>query len=89
MKLCKASKRVYKHLNYKHLESILKSSKDEYERICVVTEGVFSMDADIVDLKAVVKICKKYNAELFLDDCHGVGILGKTGRGTPEYCGVP
>jgi len=46
------------------------------------------MDADIVDLKGVVKLCKKYDAILFLDDCHGVGVIGKSGRGTPEYCGV-
>jgi 7-keto-8-aminopelargonate synthetase-like enzyme len=37
------------------------------------------MDADIVDLKEVVRLCKKYNAVLFLDDCHGVGVIGKTG----------
>jgi len=88
IKLCKASKRVFKHMNYKHLEKILKETQDFGKR-CVVTEGVFSMDADIIDLKTVVKLCKKYNAVLFLDDCHGVGIIGKTGRGTPEHCGVP
>ena len=46
------------------------------------------MDADIVDLKEVVRLGKKYKAVIFLDDCHGAGILGKTGRGTPEYRGV-
>ena len=75
-------------MNYKHLEQKLKASM-HYEKRCVVTEGVFSMDADILDLKEVVRLCKKYKAILFLDDCHAVGVIGKTGRGTPEYCGVP
>ena len=88
IKLCKAKKVIYKHMNFKHLEQILKASM-HYDKRCIVTEGVFSMDADIVDLKSIVKLAKKYNAIIFLDDCHGVGVVGKTGRGTPEYCGVP
>ena len=47
------------------------------------------MDADIVDLKTLVDICQWTKTVLFLDDCHGAGVIGKTGRGTPEYCGVP
>ena len=88
IKLSKCDKVVYKHLDNDSLEEKLKETQG-YRRRCVVTEGVFSMDADIVDLKRIVKLCKKYNAVLFLDDCHGVAIIGKSGRGTPEYCGVP
>ena len=88
IKLCKADKKIYKHMNNKDLERKLQATQ-HYEKRCVVTEGVFSMDADIVDLKEVVRLCKKYKAVLFLDDCHGVGVIGKTGRGTPEYNDVP
>lgn len=46
------------------------------------------MEGDIPDLKKIVSLCKKYKAVLLLDDCHGTGVLGKTGRGALEHCGV-
>ena len=74
-------------MDMKDLEKHLKSTQ-HFEKRCIVTEGVFSMEATIVDLTEIVRLSKKYNAMIFLDDCHGVGIIGKTGRGTIEYCGV-
>lgn len=88
IRLSKAKKSIYKHIDFDHLESILQDAQGSYGYICVVTEGVYSMDADIIDLKRVVELCNEYNAILYLDDCHGSGVIGKTGRGTPEYCGV-
>ena len=54
----------------------------------IAVDGVFSMDGDIADLKQIVYLAKKYNAYTFVDECHGAGVLGLTGRGTPEHCGV-
>lgn len=54
----------------------------------IVTDGVFSMDGDIAPLKEIVALAKKYNAITFVDECHAGGVLGETGRGTAEYCGV-
>lgn len=53
-----------------------------------MTEGVFSMEASIVDLNKILELAKRYDAIVFLDDCHGAGIIGDTGRGTPEHCGL-
>ena len=47
------------------------------------------MDGDIAPLDVIHKLAKKYDAQVFVDECHATGFLGKTGRGTPEYCGVP
>lgn len=57
----------------------MKKNKGKFEKIFVVTEGVFSMEGDIPDLQRLVKICRKYKTFIIIDDCHGVGILGKTG----------
>jgi glycine C-acetyltransferase len=69
------------------LEEILKNTQNFKIRL-IVTDGVFSMDGDIAPLREIVDLAKKYNAFTFVDDCHGAGVLGKLGRGTPEYCGV-
>merc|ERR1712096_188822 len=54
----------------------------------IVTDGVFSMDGDIAPLKDISVLAKKYDAQIFVDECHATGLMGKTGRGTPEVCGV-
>jgi len=54
----------------------------------IVTDGVFSMDGDYAPLPEIIALAKKYNAITFVDDCHGTGVLGDKGRGTPEYFGV-
>jgi 8-amino-7-oxononanoate synthase len=54
----------------------------------VVVDGVFSMEGDIIDLPAVTKLTEKYGARLMVDDAHGIGVLGKTGRGTTEHFGL-
>jgi 7-keto-8-aminopelargonate synthetase-like enzyme len=54
----------------------------------IVTDGVFSMDGHIAPLKAICDLADKYSAYVFIDECHSTGFFGKTGRGTPEYCGV-
>ena len=54
----------------------------------VVVDGVYSMEGDIAPLPDIVKICRKYGARLMVDDAHGIGVLGKTGRGTVEHYGL-
>jgi len=87
MKLCKAQLYNYKHSNMEHLEEKLKETQDCRFRM-IITDGVFSMDGDIAKLDRIVELGKKYDAIVMVDDSHATGFLGKTGRGTHEYCGV-
>lgn len=80
----KVAKNVYRHSDLEDLESQLKAAKD-YSCRWVVTDGVFSMEGDVAKLPELVELCKQYDAMLVLDDSHGIGVLGKTGRGTPEH----
>jgi glycine C-acetyltransferase len=70
-----------------HLDEKLRETQSARMRL-IVTDGVFSMDGDIAPLKEIVELAKKHNAQVFVDDCHATGILGPTGRGTDEACGV-
>ncbi|MEC9291701.1 MAG: glycine C-acetyltransferase [Pseudomonadota bacterium] len=78
---------VYKHSDMADLEAKLKASQDAPNRF-VVTDGVFSMEGDIAKLPELVKLCKTYNAVLIVDDCHGVGVLGETGKGITQHFGL-
>jgi glycine C-acetyltransferase len=69
------------------LEEQLKQSMDKRMRL-IVTDGVFSMDGDIAPLPEIVALAKKYDAYTFIDECHGTGVFGKGGKGTPEYFGL-
>mmetsp|Transcript_1071 Transcript_1071/g.1513 ORF Transcript_1071/g.1513 Transcript_1071/m.1513 type:complete len:531 (-) Transcript_1071:399-1991(-) len=59
-----------------------------WKKILVMVEGIYSMEGEICDLKAIVSVCKKYKVYLYLDEAHSIGALGPTGRGACEYCGV-
>ncbi|MCS7215768.1 MAG: pyridoxal phosphate-dependent aminotransferase family protein [Thermodesulfovibrio sp.] len=76
----------YKHNDIDDLERVLKESDNK--AALVVVDGVFSMEGDIVKLPEVVALCKKYGARLMVDDAHGIGVLGATGRGTAEHFGL-
>lgn len=69
------------------LEAHLKDTQDKRIRM-IATDGVFSMDGVIADLKTVVELAKKYDALVMVDDSHASGFVGERGRGTPEHCGV-
>ncbi len=76
----------FKHNDMADLERVLKEYEDKGK--LVVVDGVFSMEGDIANLPDIIDLCKKYNARLMVDDAHGIGVLGATGRGTAEYFGV-
>ncbi len=77
----------YKHSDMEDLEKKLKSVPDN-RGILIVTDGVFSMSGEICKLPEIVKLAKKYGARIMVDDAHGLGVLGKHGRGTAEYFGL-
>jgi glycine C-acetyltransferase len=83
----KTAREIYRHSDMTDLEEKLKVHMDKPCR-WVITDGVFSMEGDVANLAAILELCRKYEALLIIDDSHGVGVLGDTGRGTPEYCGV-
>jgi 8-amino-7-oxononanoate synthase len=76
----------YRHNDMKDLERVLEATKDKGKLIIV--DGVFSMEGDIADLPSIMKLAKAYGARVMVDDAHGVGVLGKGGRGTAEHFGM-
>ncbi len=74
----------YKHNDMNDLERVLKLVPDDYGKL-IVTDGVFSMGGDICNLPSIVDLAQKYEARIMIDDAHGLGMIGKTGRGTAEY----
>ena len=78
--------RRFRHNNCKNLENLLdKYSKNLKGHIFVAVEGVYSMDGNLAPLNEIAQLCEKYSASLVVDDAHGTGVLGKTGRGTSEH----
>jgi glycine C-acetyltransferase len=85
VRLSKASRAVYKHNDMVHLEEILREKREQYQNVLIITDGVFSMDGDIANLPEIVRLAKKYKALTYVDDAHGSGVLGKSGRGTVDH----
>ena len=82
-----APKEIYKHLDVEDLENKLKKYSKNQRKI-IITDGVFSMDGDIAPLPQIVSLAKTYNAIVYLDDAHGTGILGPSGKGVEDYFGM-
>jgi len=87
VRLCKAQRFRYKHADMADLEVQLKAAAGARTRL-IATDGVFSMDGDIANLKAICDLADRYGALVMVDDSHAVGFMGRTGRGTHEHCGV-
>jgi len=87
MRLCSAQHDTFKHSSMEHLEEKLLLHADKRLKL-VITDGVFSMDGDTARLDEMVLLCEKYGAMLLVDDSHATGFIGKTGRGTHEFCNV-
>jgi 8-amino-7-oxononanoate synthase len=77
----------FKHNDMADMERLI-SSLDKNSGKMIVVDGVFSMEGDLANLPAIVEIAKKYNARIMVDDAHGIGVMGKNGRGTAEHFGV-
>ena len=87
IRLCKAERYRYINNDMSDLENKLVDSQHCRTRV-IVTDGVFSMDGTIAQLDKICDLAEKYNALVFVDDCHSTGFVGETGRGTHEHCGV-
>jgi 8-amino-7-oxononanoate synthase len=86
---CRMSGAEFMEFEHDNMDSLAEClQKAEGRRTLVVVDGVFSMDGDIVDLPAVVDLCKKHDALLMVDEAHSLGVLGKTGRGIQEHFGL-
>lgn len=83
----KAKRAVYKHSDMTDLEAKLKDAQG-LAPVLVVTDGVFSMEGSLAKLPEIVALCRKYDAVSVVDDSHGTGVMGKTGRGTIEFFGL-
>jgi glycine C-acetyltransferase len=87
IRLCKAARYIYKTNDMADLEAKLKEAKDARYRV-IGTDGAFSMDGTIAQVDKICDLAEKYDALVMVDDAHCTGVIGKTGRGSTEYCGV-
>jgi glycine C-acetyltransferase len=83
----KARRERYRHADMADLEAKLQAVKGSFP-IVIVTDGVFSMEGDLAKLPQIVELAKRYDAIMVVDDSHGTGVMGKTGRGTIEHYGL-
>jgi serine palmitoyltransferase len=96
LRLSGATIRVYNHNNVKHLDQVLKKAVidgqpktgDPWKKIFIILEGVFSMEGSIVKLPEIVRLKKKYNAYIYLDEAHSIGSTGPQGRGIVDFYGI-
>ncbi|UVT20727.1 MAG: 8-amino-7-oxononanoate synthase [Nitrospira sp.] len=86
-RLSHADFRVFRHLDCAHVESLLRRRSTNRPTL-IITEGLFSMDGDLAPLPDLVSLAERYGAMLYVDDAHGTGIIGPTGRGTIEHFGL-
>lgn len=77
----------FRHNDMEHFERCLENCPPE-DKILVVSEGVFSMEGDVADLRGILKLAKPYGARVYVDEAHGIGVLGPTGAGAAEHMGV-
>jgi glycine C-acetyltransferase len=87
VRLCKARRLLYEHLDLKDLEAKLVEAQSARFRL-IVTDGVFSMDGDLAPLADICALADRHRALVMVDDSHATGFMGRTGRGTPEHWGV-
>lgn len=87
VRMTRAKRKIYKHSDMADLEQALKDSAGSRHRF-IITDGVFSMEGDICKLPDILDLAEKYDATVAIDDSHSTGVLGDTGRGTPEHFGL-
>jgi len=77
----------FRHNDMEHLERCLQSCAPD-ERVLIVSEGVFSMEGDLADMPGIVQLARRYQARVYVDEAHGIGVIGPTGAGASEHLGV-
>jgi 8-amino-7-oxononanoate synthase len=87
-RLSGAAVRIFPHNDLEALEAILKEARTKYRNVLVIVEGLYSTEGDVPDLSRLINIKERFGAWLMVDDAHGLGILGRAGRGCAEHCGV-
>jgi len=87
IRLCKAQRYRYEHADMADLAAKLEEARDARVKL-IATDGVFSMDGDLVKLPDIVELARKHDALVMVDDSHATGFMGRTGRGTPEHWGL-
>ena len=87
IRLCRATCHRYAHADMAQLERLLIEARSARRRL-IVTDGVFSMDGDVADLGEICRLADHHDALVMVDDSHATGVLGATGRGSAEHCGV-
>jgi glycine C-acetyltransferase len=87
IRLCRAERHRYAHGDMAELEGVLATTRSARTRL-IVSDGVFSMDGDVAPLAEICELAARHDALVMVDDSHATGVLGPTGRGTPEHCGV-
>ncbi len=85
IKLSGATRRLFKHNDATDLEHVLRTVSGDYRRILVIVEGIYSMDGDVANLPAILKLKAEYGFWLMVDEAHSLGVLGARGRGTFEH----
>ncbi|UCF12061.1 MAG: aminotransferase class I/II-fold pyridoxal phosphate-dependent enzyme [Thermoplasmatales archaeon] len=88
VRLTKTDRAIYKHRDMGELEKVLKDANKKYNRILIITDGVFSMDGDIAPMDKIVKLGSEYGAMTYVDDAHGEGVIGQDGRGIGAHFGI-
>jgi 8-amino-7-oxononanoate synthase len=83
-RLSRAQFRIFRHADMNHLEQLL-ARRTTTQQTLIVTDGLFSMDGDIAPLADIATLAERFNARVFVDDAHGTGVMGQTGRGTLEH----
>ncbi|MDF2097425.1 aminotransferase class I/II-fold pyridoxal phosphate-dependent enzyme [Aquibaculum arenosum] len=86
--LAGARRIAFPHNDPQAVERLLAEQRKRYDRVLILLEGVYSMDGDLPDLAAFIDIKNRYDAILLVDEAHSLGVLGKTGRGIAEHCGI-
>lgn len=87
-RLTKAARTIYEHADPASLRDVLEMNYGQYQRLFIITDGVFSMDGDIAPLPQIVTLAEEFNAITIVDDAHGEGVLGRGGRGIVDHFGL-
>ncbi|MBN2797197.1 MAG: glycine C-acetyltransferase [Clostridia bacterium] len=85
VRLSRADKAVFKHSDMADLRRILEERRKDYSQVLIITDGVFSMDGDLAKLPEIVELAEEFECMTYVDDAHGSGVLGESGRGTVDH----